>query len=186
MEYLAVASASVAGPLPRLSSPSAVKHMFNVLGREAREGPYTQDQARRLMAGSARVNVASLNQVFLVLMMLVHWLYLKVNSRREGACSQRRCGESPVQSLRVSSEDRRTTVRGQTVKQCTELQSALDFFATRQLNGVHSSQSPSCPADGVFSLITPRRPVCASAPRTVVDAHTSRLYVGSNASLWTV
>ena len=73
------------------------------------------------------------------------------------------------------------------MKQCTELQSALDFFATRQLNGVHSSQSPSCPAaDGVFSLIAPRRPVCASAPRTVVVAHTSRLYVGSNASLWTV
>ena len=95
MEYLAVASASVAGPLPRQSSPSADKHMFNVLGRGAREGPYTQDQARRLMAGSARVNVATLNQVFLVLMMLVHWSYLKVNSRREGACSQRRCGESP-------------------------------------------------------------------------------------------
>ena len=24
-----------------------------------------------------------------------YWSYLKVNSRREGACSQRRCGESP-------------------------------------------------------------------------------------------
>ena len=95
MEHLAVASASVAGLLPRLSSLSADKHMCNVLGREAHEGPYTQDQARRLMAESARVNVATLSQVFLVLMMLVHWSYLKVNSRREGACSQRRCGDSP-------------------------------------------------------------------------------------------
>ena len=96
-------------------------------------------------------------------------------------------GKVPVPSLRLSSEDRRTTVRGQTVKQCTELQSALDFFSTRQLNGAHSSQSPSCPsADGVFSLIAPRRHVCASAPCTVVDAHSSRLYVGSKASQWTV
>ena len=69
--------------------------MCNELGREAHEGPYTQDQARRLMAESASVNVATLSQVFLVLLMLVHWSYLKVNSRREGACSQRRCGESP-------------------------------------------------------------------------------------------
>ena len=67
----------------------------------------------------------------------------------------------PVRSLRVSSEDRRTPVRGQTVKQCAELRSALESFA-------------------------PRRHVCASAPRTDVDAHTSRLYVGSNASQWTV
>ena len=42
-------------------------------------------------------------------------------------------GKVLVQSLRVSSEDRRTAARGQTVKQCTELQSALDFFSTRQL-----------------------------------------------------
>ena len=96
-------------------------------------------------------------------------------------------GKVPVQSLRVSSVDRRTAARGQTVKQCTELQSALDFFSTRQLNGAHSSQSPSClAADGVFSLIAPRRHVCASAPRTVVDAHSSLLYVGSNASQLTV
>ena len=44
------------------------------------------------------------------------------------------------------------------MKQCTELQSALDFFATRQLIGAHSSQSPSCPAtDGLFSSIAPHR-----------------------------
>ena len=73
------------------------------------------------------------------------------------------------------------------MKRCSVLQSALDFFATRQLNGAHYSQSPSCPAaDGVFSLIAPRRHVCASAPRTVVDAHSSLLYVGSNASQLTV
>ena len=90
--------------------------MCIVLGREAREGLYTQDQARRLMAETARVNVdiePYFNQmwftVFLVLMMLVHWSYLKVNSRREGACSQRRCGERPrAKFQRVSSEDRRT------------------------------------------------------------------------------
>ena len=49
--------------MPRLSSPSADKHMCNVLGREAREGPYTQDQARRLMAETARVNVATLSHI---------------------------------------------------------------------------------------------------------------------------
>ena len=53
--------------------------------------------------------------------------------------------------------------------------------------GAHSSMLPQVfPAidAGIVSLIAPRRPVCASAPRTVVDAHTSRLYVGSNASQW--
>ena len=53
----------------------------------------------------------------------------------------------------------------------------------RQLNGAHSSHSPSCPAaDGVFSLIAPRRHVGTSVPHKDVDALTSRLYVGSNAS----
>ena len=40
--------------------------------------------------------------------------------------------------------------------------------------------------DELFSLIATRRHVGASAPRTDVDAHTSRWYVGSNASQWTV
>ena len=117
--------------------------------------------------------------------MLVHWLYLKVNSAEREHAPNDVVGKVTVQSLRVSSEDRRTTVREQTVKQCTEL---LDFFATRQLNGVerqlyraHSSHSPSCPAaDGVFSLIAPHWHVGTSSPHTDVDAHTSRLYVGSN------
>ena len=49
------------------------------------------------------------------------------------ACSQRRCGESPhVKLQRVSSENHRTQVRGQAVKQSSEIQSALEFFATSQ------------------------------------------------------
>ena len=39
-------------------------------------------------------------------------------------------GKVPVQ--RVSSEDRRTPVRGQAVKQSAEMRSALEFFATAQ------------------------------------------------------
>ena len=90
MEYLAAASASVAGLLPRLSSPSAEKHMCIVLGREAREGPYTQDQARRLMAETGTRQSGDMSHistrwftVFLVLIMLVHCQYFKVNSHRE-------------------------------------------------------------------------------------------------------
>ena len=49
------------------------------------------------------------------------------------ACSQSRCGESPrVKFQRMSSEDCRTPVPGQTVKQCSEMRSALEFFATAQ------------------------------------------------------
>ena len=49
------------------------------------------------------------------------------------ACSQRRCGESPhVKLQRVSSENHRTQVRGQAVKQSSEIQSALEFFTTSQ------------------------------------------------------
>ena len=49
------------------------------------------------------------------------------------ACSQRRCGESPRAKLqRVSSEDRRTPVCGQAVKQSAVMRSALEFFATTQ------------------------------------------------------
>ena len=41
--------------------------------------------------------------------------------------------ESPRAKLqRVSSEDCRTPVPGQTVKQCSEMRSALEFFATAQ------------------------------------------------------
>ena len=48
-----------------------------------------------------------------------------------GACSQRRCGESPRSKLqRVSSEDLRTPVLGQAVNQSAEVQSAMEFFAT--------------------------------------------------------
>ena len=51
----------------------------------------------------------------------------------QGACSQQRCGESPRAKLqRVSSEDRRTPVCGQAVKQSAEMRSALEFFATAQ------------------------------------------------------
>ena len=98
MEYLAAASASVPGLLPRLSSPSAEKHMCIVLGREAREGPNTQDQARRLMAETGTRQCGNVepyfNQmwftVFPVLMVIIHGPYFKVNSRRERASTQRR------------------------------------------------------------------------------------------------
>ena len=54
------------------------------------------------------------------------------------ACSHRRCGESPrVKFQRVSSEDCRTPVRGQTVKQSVEMRSALEFFATAHKNEVY-------------------------------------------------
>ena len=53
--------------------------------------------------------------------------------RTQGACSQRRCGESPRAKLqRVSSEDRRTPVCGQAVKRSAKMRSALEFFATAQ------------------------------------------------------
>ena len=55
--------------------------------------------------------------------------FLIVTERR----SQRRCGESPrVKLQRVSSEDRRTPVCGQAVKQSAVMRSALEFFATTQ------------------------------------------------------
>ena len=67
------------------------------------------------------------------------------------ACSHRHCGESPrVKFQRVSSEDRRTPVRGQTVKQNAEIRSA--FYATAQMlifhifNSVHPF---SCRGHGV-------------------------------------
>ena len=54
-------------------------------------------------------------------------------ARTQGACSQRRCGESlRAKFQRVSSEDRRTPIRGQAVKQSAEMRSALVFFATAQ------------------------------------------------------
>ena len=47
------------------------------------------------------------------------------------AFSQRRCGESPrVEFQRVSSEDCRTPICGQAVKQNAEMRSALEFFVT--------------------------------------------------------
>ena len=53
-------------------------------------------------------------------------------ARTQGACSQQRCGESPRAKLqRVSSDDRRTPVCGQAVKQSAEMRSALEF-ATAQ------------------------------------------------------
>ena len=67
------------------------------------------------------------------------------------ACSHRRCGEHPrVKLQRVSSEDHRTPVRGQPVKQSAEIRSA--FFATAQMlifhifNSVHPF---SCRGHGV-------------------------------------
>ena len=50
--------------------------------------------------------------------------FIKVGftARTQGACSQPRCGESPRAKLqRVSSEDCRTPVRGQAVKQSAEM-----------------------------------------------------------------
>ena len=134
MEYLAASSASVPGLLPRLSSLSAEKHMCIVLGREAREGSNTQDQARRPMAETGTRHCGNVelyfNQmwftVFPVLMLIVHAPYLKVNSRNDVE------GTVPVRSLRMSSEDRRTPVRRQTLKQSAELRSALELFATAQ------------------------------------------------------
>ena len=102
--------------------------------------------------------MASLFQVFLFLMMLVHWLYLKVNSAEREHAPNDVVGKVTVQSLRVSSDDRRTTVREQTVKQCTELQSALDFFATRQLNGL----SVNCTGLTIPSLPLVLRPMGCS------------------------
>ena len=55
------------------------KHMCTVLGQEAREGRTLKTKFGVSWRRLARVNVA----VFLVLLMLVHWLYFKVNSRRE-------------------------------------------------------------------------------------------------------
>ena len=57
----------------------------------------------------------------------------------QGAFSHRRCGESPCAKLqrRVSSEDCRTPVRGQTVKQSAEMRSALEFFAIAHKNEVY-------------------------------------------------
>ena len=52
-------------------------------------------------------------------------------ARAQGACSHRRCGESPRVKLQgVSSEDLRTPICGQAVKQSAEMRSALEFFAT--------------------------------------------------------
>ena len=87
MEYLAVASAYVAGPLPRRYSTG---HTSRSTHAEREHAP---------------------NDVV---------------------------GKVPVQSLKVSSVDRRTTIRGQTAKQCSGLQSAFDFFATAQsFRGAH-------------------------------------------------
>ena len=138
MEYLAAASASVPGLLPRLSSPSAEKHMCIVLGREAREGPNTQDQARRLMAETGTRQCGNVepyfNQmwftVFPVLMLIVR-TSRSTHAERQHPPNDVE-GAVPVRSLRVSSEDRRTPVRRHTVKQSAELRSALELFATAQ------------------------------------------------------
>ena len=53
-------------------------------------------------------------------------------------------GKVPVRSLRVSSEDRRTPVRGQTVKQCAELLSALELFATAHSFREHCAIDAYC------------------------------------------
>ena len=63
-------------------------------------------------------------------------------------CRLPRCGlyrmlpstlwETPrVKFERVSSEDCRTPVRGQTVKQSTEIRSAFEFFATAHKNEIY-------------------------------------------------
>ena len=106
------------------------------------------------MSETARVNVATLSQVFLVLMMLVHWSYLKVNSRREGACSQRRGGESPRAKFEIvigRLQDNSSWADGEAVcrvavcvgvlRNSTVIPWALT--SERQLNGAHSSISSS-------------------------------------------
>ena len=59
----------------------------------------------------------------------------------------RLCGESPLAKLqRVSSEDRKTPVCGQAVKQSAEMRSALEFFAT-----AHSCRELSVCVDSVVA-----------------------------------
>ena len=68
------------------------------------------------------------------------------------ACSQRRCGESPhVKLQRVSSEDHRTPICGQAMKQSSEMRSALEFFATAQSCRERSLESVNRVADIGFS-----------------------------------
>ena len=69
---------------------------------------------------------AALFTLFLVLMMIVHGPYFKAREHASNDVVMK----VPVRSYLVSSEDRRTPVRGQAVKQSTELRSALEFFAT--------------------------------------------------------
>ena len=70
------------------------------------------------------------------------------------ACSQRRNGESPhVKLQRVSSEDHRTPVCGQAVKQSAVMRSALEFFATGQCH----SGSAHLRASRQFSQVSKNR-----------------------------
>ena len=75
------------------------------------------------------------------------------STHTQGAFSQRRCGESPSAKLqrRVSSEDCRTPVCGQAVKQSSEMRSALEFFATAQSCRERSLESVNRVADIGFS-----------------------------------
>ena len=88
-------------------SLSAEKHMCLVLVLQARQSPNTQDQAGCLKVATGHL--------FEVTSFTWH------------------CGESPRAKLqKVSSEDFRTPVRGQAVKQNAMMRSALEFFATAQ------------------------------------------------------
>ena len=104
--------------------------------------------------------------VFLVLMMIVHGPYFSVNSRREGACSQRRCGESlhaklesvigrpqNTSSLTGSEAECRVAVCVGVLRNSTVIPWALT--SERQLNGAHSSHPilpHICPAQQALTM----------------------------------
>ena len=106
-----------------------------MLTLETREGRNTSRQSRE-SHGETRSTLLSLSVLRGCVGVDVkrHVFYLAQTLRAQatpfahtqGACSQRRCGESPRSNLqRVSSEDCRTPFRGQAVKLSAEMRSAF-------------------------------------------------------------
>ena len=112
--------------------------MSIVLTLETRDGRNTSRQSRE-SHGETRSSLLSLSVLRGCVGVDVkrHVFYLAQTLRAQatpsahtqGACSQRRCGESPRSLLlRESSEDLSTPVLGQAVNQSAELRSAFVFF----------------------------------------------------------
>ena len=80
------------------------------------------------------------------------------------ACSYRRCGESPRAKLqRLPSEDFRTPVCGQAVKQSAEMRSVLEFLATTQSCCERSLESVNRVTEfGTFPLLAPNAHIARS------------------------